>query len=329
MKKVLLMTLIVLMVGSFVSGAPVQAADIKPVELKIWCAWIPDHFSAKPFMHIFNDMVNKKGKAVKLSIKYVGGPEVFSAFDGIESLRSGVVDVAYTAAVYHASVVPEARAMMFSQLTPMEERKTGAYEMMDKFHREKAGIHFLFRLGLQPYFNFYMNVDLDKVDFKGLKLRSTPAYDAIIKHLGGAIVRTQTAEIYTALDRGMVQGYGYPTLGIGDHKLEEVTKYIWGPAFYSSPTGVFINLAKWNSLAQAQRDVLTEIAKTMEKESTKMFPDFVKKDHEFLQKAGVKVYKLPPEKEKKLLEITQEAGWAVISKKAPGAMALRPLMSKK
>ena len=329
MKKVLLMSLIVLIVGSFVSGKSVQAADIKPVELKIWCAWIPDHFSANPFMHMFNDMVNEKGKAVNLSIKYVGGPEVFSAFDGIESLRSGVVDVAYTAAVYHASVVPEARAMMFSQLTPMEERKTGAYKMMDKFHRDKAGVHFLFRLGLQPYFNFYMNVDLDKVDFKGLKLRSTPAYDAIIKHLGGAIVRTQVSEIYTALDRGMIQGYGLPTLGLPDYKLEEVTKYLWGPAFYCSPTSVYINLAKWNSLAEAQRNVLTEIGKTLEVESTKMFPDFVKKDHEVIQKAGVKIYKLSPENEKKLLEITQEAGWALVLDKAPGAKELRPLMSKK
>ena len=328
MKKVLLMTLIVLMVGSFVSGEPVQAADIKPVELKIWSAWLPDTFSTKPFMHMFNDMVNKKGKAVKLSVKYVGGPEVFKAFDGIAALRDGVVDVAYTAAVYHAGVVHEARAMMLSQLTPVEERKSGAYDLMNKFHHEKAGIHFLFRLGLQPYFNFYMNKELDKVDFKGLKLRSTPAYDAIIKELGGAIIRTQTSEVYTALERGMIAGYGFPTLGIADYKLEEVTKYVWGPAFYSSPTGVFINLAKWNSLAEAQRNVLTEIGKEMEVESTKMFPDFVKKDREILKKGGVKIYKLSPEKEKQLLKIAQDAGWAMVLKKAPGAADLRPLMSK-
>ena len=329
MKKVFLTTSIALLASLFVWGAAVQAADSKPVELKIWSAWIPDTFSTDPFMHMFNDKVNEKGKAVNLSVKLLGGPEVFAAFDGFDSLRKGLIDMAYTAAVYHAGVVPEARAMMLSQLTPPEERESGAYDLMDKFHREKAGVHFLFRLGLQPYFNFYMNVDLDKVDFKGLKLRSTPAYDAIIKHLGGAIVRTQTAEIYTALDRGMVQGYGYPTLGIGDHKLEEVTKYIWGPAFYSSPTGVFFNLAKWNSLAEAQRNVLTEIGRTMEMESTRMFPDFVKKDHEFLQKAGVEIYRLSLEKEKKLLEITQEAGWASVLGKAPGAKALRPLMSKK
>ena len=328
MKKVLLMTLIALMVGAFVSGGPVLASENKPVELKIWCAWIPDTFSAKPFLHMFMDKVNKKGKAANLSIKLIGGPEVFKHRDGIEPLRSGVIDAAYTAAVYQASVVPEGRAMMLSQLTPMEERKSGAYDMMDKFHRKKAGIHFLFRLLMQPYFNFYLNVDLDKVDFKGLKLRSTPAYDAIIKELGGAIVRTSMSEAYTALDRGMVQGYGYPVKGLIDHKMEEVTKYIWGPSFYCSPTGVFINLAKWNSLSEAQRNVLTAAGKEMEIESGDIFRDIVKKEREQLTKAGVKIYKLSPEKEKKFLEITQEAGWATISKKAPDAMALRPLMSK-
>lgn len=329
MNKVRLMALIVLLVASFALGGPVQAADIKPVQLKIWSAWIPDTFSTDPFMHMFNDKVNEKGKAVNLSVKLVGGPEVFAAFDGFDALRKGLIDMAYTAAVYHAGTVPEARAMMLSQLTPPEERKSGAYELMDKFHREKAGVHYLFRVGLQPYFQFYMNTDLDKVDFKGLKLRSTPAYDAIIKALGGAIIRTEMAEVYTALERNMIQGFGYPVVGLKDHKLEEVTKYVWGPAFNTSPTGVFVNLAKWNSLAEAQRQVLTEAAMEMEEVSTKMFPDIVKAERDYTTKAGVKVYKLSPENEKKLLDVVAEASWADTIKKAPGAAALRPLMTKK
>jgi len=331
MKKALLLALIAVLVGSFVSVGgppPAQAADMKPVELKIWSAWIPDTFSTDPFMHMFNDLVNEQGKAVNLSIKFIGGPEVFKAFDGIEAVRNGVVDLAYTASVYHAGTVPEARAMILSQLTPMEERKSGAYDLLDKFHREKAGIHYLCRLGLQPYFNFYMNADLDEVDFSGLKLRSTPAYDHIIKYLNGAIIRTQMSEVYTALERGTIDGYGFPTLGIADHKLEEVTKSIWGPAFYSSPTSFYINLAKWDSLAEEQRAVLTEVAKTLEIKSTEMFADYVKKDRETIQKAGVKIHKLSPENEKKLLEITHDAGWKAIIAKAPGAAALKPLMSK-
>ena len=328
MKKILQMTWIVLLVGFFVSSGPAQAADIKPVELKIWSAWIPDTFSTDPFMHMFNDLVNEKGKAVNLSVKHIGGPEVFAAFDGFDALRKGLVDMAYTAAVYHAGAVPEARAMMLSQLTPMEERKSGAYELMDKFHRERAGVHFLFRLGLQPYFNFYMNIELDKVDFTGLKLRSTPAYDAIVKKLGGAVIRTQMSEVYTALERNIVQGYGFPTLGITDHKLEEVTKYVWGPPFNCSPTGVWVNLAKWNSLAEEQRQVLTEAGIQMGIDSTTMFPDYVKKDREVIAKAGVKIYKLSPENEKSLLKVVADAGWEDTLKKAPEAAALRPLMSK-
>ncbi|MEJ2135659.1 MAG: TRAP transporter substrate-binding protein DctP [Desulfofustis sp.] len=331
MKKILMATLITVVASFCLSGsgpATAQAADMQPVELKIWSAWIPDTFSTDPFMHMFNDMVNEKGKAVNLSIKFIGGPEVFKAFDGIEALRKGLVDVAYTASVYHTGTVPEARALILSQLTPMEERETGAYDLMDKFHREKAGIHYLCRLGLQPYFNFYMNKELDKVDFTGLKLRSTPAYDHIIKHLGGAIIRTQMSEVYTALERGTIDGYGFPTLGIADHKLEEVTKYVWGPAFYSSPTSLFINLAKWDSLAEEQRAVLTEAAKELEIKSTEMFADYVKKDRELLAETGVKIYKLSAEDEQALLEITNKTGWDMLLEKAPDAAALKPLMSK-
>lgn len=331
MKKLLLITLVVL-VGAFVSGGSSlqaqQRADIKPVELTIWSAWIPTTFSTDPFMHMFNKMVNEKGKAVNLSIRHIGGPEVFAAFDGAEALRRGLVNVAYTTTAYHVGTVPESDAMKLSRLTPMEERKTGAYDLMNKFHQEKGGIHYLFRLGLTPYFNFYMNVDLDKVDFRGLKLRSTPIYDPVIRKLGGAIVRTEMSEVYTALERGVIDGYGFPTLGIPDHKLEEVTKYVWGPAFYGSPTGIFINLSKWNSLAEEQRAVLKEIAVQMEVDSTRMFAEYVKKDREILEKAGVKIYKLSPENEKLFLDITWDAGWEQVLQKAPGAAALKPLMTK-
>jgi TRAP-type transport system periplasmic protein len=328
MKRTILITMTAILISFLGLSAPISAADSKPVELKIWSAWIPDTFSTDPFMHMFNDMVNERGKAVNLSIRFMGGPEVFNAFDGIEALRSGVIDAAYTAAVYHTGVVPESRAMMLSQLTPMEERKTGAYDIMNDFHEKRAGIHFLFRLGLQPYFNFYMNIELDKIDFTGLKLRSTPAYDGIIRHLGGAIIRTQMSEVYTALERGVIHGYGFPTLGITDHKLEEVTQYVWGPAFYASPTGIFMNLAKWNSLSEEQRDLLTEIGKEMEEKSTKMFAEYVVKDREVIKKAGVKIYQLSAEKEKELLDVTHEAGWAIVLQNAPEAAVLKPLMSK-
>jgi TRAP-type C4-dicarboxylate transport system substrate-binding protein len=181
---------------------------------------------------------------------------------------------------------------------------------------------------MQPYFSFYMNVDLDKVDFQGLKMRSTPAYDAIIKKLGGAIVRTQMSEVYTSLERGVIQGYGFPTLGINDHKLDEVTKYVWGPSFYASPTGIFMNLAKWKSLSEGQRTLLTEIGMSMEVESTRIFPEYVKRDRELIKKSGVKIYELSPDQEKKLLQITQDAGWAMVMEKAPDAAALRPMMTK-
>jgi TRAP-type C4-dicarboxylate transport system substrate-binding protein len=147
--------------------------------------------------------------------------------------------------------------------------------------------------------------------------------------LGGAIIRTEMSEVYTALERNMIQGYGFPTLGISDHKLEEVTKYVWGPAFNTSPTGVWVNLKNWDSLSDAQRAVLTEAGKEVEVESTEMYPDYIKKDRELIAKAGVKIYKLSPENEKYLLKVVADAGWEDTLQKAPEAAALRPLMTKK
>ena len=62
----------------------------------------------------------------------------------------------------------------------------------------------------------------------------------------------------------MVDGYGWPILGIFDLGWEKVTKFRMDPAFYSVEVNVLVNLDKWKSLNDAQRKVLTDAALWLE-----------------------------------------------------------------
>ena len=44
--------------------------------------------------------------------------------------------------------------------------------------------------------------EITKADFSGLKLRTTPSYEPMVKALNGASVRLSTPENYSALEKG-------------------------------------------------------------------------------------------------------------------------------
>ncbi len=92
-------------------------------------------------------------------------------------------------------------------------------------HVQKLNAHYLARQFHNVPFHIYLNKKIDKLDFTGLKIRVTPVYKDVVEALGGTTVTTAPGEVYTALERGVVDGYGWPVTGIFDLGWEKVTKF--------------------------------------------------------------------------------------------------------
>lgn len=88
-------------------------------------------------------------------------------------------------------------------------------------------------------------------DFKGLKIRAPQGMSGeIFALLGAAPVQLPGSEVYTALERGVVDASDWGTLSmnedLGYHKLARYPTY---PGFHSMPMGeISINKAKWDAL---------------------------------------------------------------------------------
>jgi TRAP-type C4-dicarboxylate transport system substrate-binding protein len=162
-----------------------------------------------------------------------------------------------------------------------------------------------------------------------LKIRTSPVYTPIIKALGGTPLSSNMDEVYTMLERKMVDGYGAPIIGISDRKWELVTKYKWGPSFYSAPSGLWYNLDKWKSLTDQQRKALDDAAIAAEKETAIQWDEDIKKDAAINEKAGVKIQTFSPEDEKKYLALAYDEGWKTVLAATPGMATARPMMEKK
>lgn len=283
-------------------------------------AWPQTTFEAKQFK-IFMDMAQQEADQKypgQLKIDYKGAGEVIDPKQQVEALRSGLVDMVQSAASYYVSIMPEMDTMSLTELQPWEERKSGAYDYLNKLHNEKAKAFYLGRLGSGSLFNIFMAKPLKTVeDFKGLKIRVSPTHIAFIKALGSEPVVTSPTEIYTAMERGVVVGYVQPPVVIRDLGLVPVTKHIVFPGFYQPIITVMVNLAFWNKLPAHLRTLLTQNMEKAERIAIDNIQAKVKTEMEAFKKDGITVIDFGAAGSAKFSKIAVDALMDVLMKKSP------------
>ena len=187
----------------------------------------------------FIERVNASGKGV-IQITYIGGPKAMPPFEVGNALKNGVVDLANVTGAFYTNLMPEADAWKLTQRPMSELRKNGGFDYMAKLYAQKMNAIFLARVVDNNPFHLYLNKKITSPDLKGLNLRITPVYRDFFQALGATVVQTAPGEVYTALERGVVDGYGWPITGIFDLGWEKVTKFRMEPPFYSVEVGVLV-----------------------------------------------------------------------------------------
>ncbi|MBC7802970.1 MAG: TRAP transporter substrate-binding protein DctP [Candidatus Parcubacteria bacterium] len=199
--------------------------------------------------------LNAEGKGV-LQINFIGGPKAMPPFEVGNAVRTGVVDIGMSTGAFYTNIMPEADALKLTQLPAPELRRNGATDLINKVWNEKANMQYLGRVIDYTPFHLYLTKKIDKPDLTGLKIRITPVYREFFQALGATVVQTAPGEVYTALERGVVDGYGWPINGIFDFNWHEKTKFRVDPGFYNAEVSLVMNLDKWKSLPQGHKDLL-------------------------------------------------------------------------
>jgi TRAP-type C4-dicarboxylate transport system substrate-binding protein len=281
---------------------------------------------AKPF-ETFVEKVNAEGKGV-VQINYIGGPKAMPPFEVANALKNGVVDMANVTAAFYTNLLPEGDALKLSTRSIAEQRQNGAYEFINELHQKKVNAWYLARVGEGVPFHLYLTRPIEKPDLSGMTIRVTPVYRAFFAALGANVVQTPPGEVYTALERGVVQGYGWPILGVFDLGWQDKTKFRVDPGFYTVDVEVLVNLDKWKGLTEAQRAFLTKQALWLEGENAKMAAQ-AEVERERQAKAGIQTITLAGADAEKWQKTASEAGWAAIRQVAPeNADKLRALLTK-
>ena len=327
---VLLVAFLLALVSLPFPGRNATAAE--PITLKAITAWpknASDNKSLDFFMESVEQQVAKKYPG-ELKINMVGGPEAVKIQDQVHAAQTGMVDIVHTTNAYYVSLLPEVDAMKLSDFTPWEERANGAWAYYNDLHEKKLGLYFLGRIGTDLPFMLYLIKPIATADLKGFNIRVSPMYLQMVKGLGGNPVVIPPTDVYTALERKVVDGYCWPAIGIREWGWEKQTKYVVSTGFYSGPHPMVMNLKTWNGLPQKFKDVLNQAAMDAERKILAYYEEETKKEMPLLKQAGLQVIDLPPAEKEKFLKVAYEEGWKDIIEKSPKAgPELKALLSKK
>jgi TRAP-type C4-dicarboxylate transport system substrate-binding protein len=299
--------------AAFLGAAP-MLAQAQETTLRVVSAFAENTQYVKN-LEGFMKKLNTEGKG-SLQLNFIGGPKAMPPFEVGNAVRTGVVDIAMTTGAFYTNIMPEADALKLTQIPAPELRKNGAYDLINRIWNEKANMQYLGRVIDYTPFHLYLTKKIDKPDLTGLKIRITPVYRDFFQAIGATVMQTAPGEVYTALERGVVDGYGWPINGIFDLNWHEKTKYRVDPGFYNAEVSLVMNLDKWKSLNPRQRELLMKHVIALEADNTswkKVNEEDIRKQKE----AGIQVISFDEATGKQYYEKAYEVGWAAAIKSSP------------
>jgi TRAP-type transport system periplasmic protein len=249
---------------------------------------------------------NEAGKGV-FTIQVRGGPEAIGMMEQPGAVRSGVVDMVYSACAFYAAVVPECDALSASSIDGPTARKNGGTELLNQIHQKRMGVQLLGWVDSGIRFSLWSTKEpkLDSsghIDIKGFKVRGNPIYNAFLtNYLGAQVINLNSPELYTALERGTVELTAWTQIGTMDLNWDRFLKYRILPDFFSTDLVILVNQKKWQSLSAKTREILQRTAIEHETSSLHDLQALWKKEEAELRKRGLKTVAQSPEASKRFV----------------------------
>ena len=290
------------------------------ITLKVVTVFPSNHTLNQPFMEMIKDL-NARGKGV-LQVHYIGGPEAVPVPEQLSALQRGVTDIFFGPASFYDGQVPETGAHNASNKSAMELRQSNAFELLNRAFNAKANAQYLGYLGSGYTFHIYLKDEPRRtaaggIDMQGLKIRGASIYRPFYDTQKITTVNVQVPEIYTALERGVIDGVGFTTIGLTQLGWDKQVKYRVFPPFWQGDMAIIANVDSWKKLDAKQKELLTGAVVETEKKAHAFFQAEGKREEEKLHAAGIKDIRPSAEEGRKYSAAAFNSLWEQLGKRLP------------
>jgi TRAP-type C4-dicarboxylate transport system substrate-binding protein len=310
-------------------GLLARTAVAAEVTLTLASSWNARQNFTADFMQ-YVAAVNERGRGL-VQIRFLGGPEVIPEQQLLYALRRGVIDLAFGGMTYYRGVLPEGDAIFASALDPAAARASGALDALQPYWRRRINARLIGWVQSGVGANLWLRapppVDAAGLpDLAGLVIRTSPSNRELLVALRARTVQVPVSEIYTALERGMVDGIAFTTIGVPDLGVGQFIRYRVEPAVLQLAVCLQMNLDAWNRLDPRARALLEEEAIRYEPGNRARFTALKAREHAALAAEGLQVVQLPPAAAARYRALARDTTWQRLAQRAPdSARVLRPL----
>lgn len=284
--------------------------------------------SAYPETHNFNaslmalvDEVNSDPDS-DVTIDFVGGPEALPSGEMMQALKSGVVDLFYGASSLFVGDIPESLALNGSNLSASELRERGAFDKLSESFEERANAKYLGYFGSGYTFYVYLLKEPPRtedggVDLSGWRIRGGAPYKSFLDRLGANMVTLFPPEIYSAMERGVIDGLIWTSVSVVQEGWDEFIKYRIVPGWRQGDISLQANLDSWNALTEEQQAALTQAVAKYEAVAHEAYKKQAEEDLAVLRKAGMQDIVLEGEAREEYLDAAVGRLWEDLKVNVP------------
>ncbi|MCB1815087.1 MAG: TRAP transporter substrate-binding protein DctP [Candidatus Competibacteraceae bacterium] len=305
--------LMTMVVASLAAASTVSAADKLEVPVATWGS--PNHINISTFVGKLQELLAQEDGG-RISIKHFPSGQLAEDADMPVAIPSGNVKFGWVTLNGWSGVTQDVKiadapaGLTMQQLEKATDGQNGLKAVLDKQFRKK-GTTLLAVTPLGPAVFVTNQPALSPSDFKGKKIRVfSEGLATLTQALGGAPVKLPFADVYTALQRGTIDGAIVGFQGVASQKMYEVVKYLLIPASFTGAGGYqgwAANAAWWDGLAQADRAILSKAIREAELYSRQKIVEDRENLADFYRGKDMTVVELTP-------DMPEYAQWVAVTK---------------
>lgn len=326
--KYVLMALLIAVFVADLALPNAQAQEMKVIKWRMQVLWDAGTLPYKLEQNFAERVKQLTGGRLEITVYPPGG--LVPTMQMFDSLQAGMFEMMKT---YEGYYMGKNAVFAFTSSLPLGFTDTWQFET---WFWELGGINIL--RDVYAKFNMYYlsptiygeepihsKFPIRSVeDLKGKKGRFVGLAQPVLSKLGASVSPLPTAEVYSALEKGVVDFADRGGLAANwDAGLQQVAKYIILPGFHQPTTATcfVVNMNAWKALPPDLQAILEASAR---ESSMILFAKNLVADYQALEnfrKAGVEVIYIKPEEIKKIRKIAMEVWEEYADKSSEARMA--------
>ncbi|WP_028671216.1 hypothetical protein [Saccharospirillum impatiens] len=269
----------------------------------------------------FIDAINAEFDG-ELELNWRGGPEIMDPFRMADAVRNGSMDMAMMSPSYYAGLVPSSPSSNISLKTYEEINATGYFDRMTEIHAER-GLTYLGEIPATDvkFYIFLKDEVTDHTELQGKRIRVFPTVLPFVRGLGAEPLVLPIGEIYTAMERGVIEGFVQGNLGWAE-QYEDVVNYYITPAIYRAGFNVIVNPRAWSELPEdLQTRVQTFLREELAPQLDRGWQPIIDQGNQEVADAGFQEIRLSDEAAADYQTIALDAAWDHLATKIDPELA--------